>query len=167
MCGGTADAGGGSSRCAGVTSAARDAIHDDGQPRTARAHRRRVVDWAAVLSARAATVLDAVQRRRSVAVEHVDARYHTHTQRKSRAYLTAERRVPQLIPVLGSQPASDASHKPGGRLSLLSARPAVTLATFKRAVTNFRCLVNRGTTGVNSLCKTVTRQRHGCDLNPQ
>jgi len=30
----------------------------------------------------------------------------------------------------------------------------------------FRCLVNRGTMGVNSLPKTVTRQRRGCDLNP-
>jgi len=29
------------------------------------------------------------------------------------------------------------SHKPGGRLPLLSARPAVTLATLKRAGTNF------------------------------
>jgi len=27
-----------------------------------------------------------------------------------------EHRVPELIPALGSQPASDASHKPGGRL---------------------------------------------------
>jgi len=35
-----------------------------------------------------------------------------------------ERRVPELIPVLGSQPAGDVSHKPGGRLPLLSARPA-------------------------------------------
>ena len=33
---------------------------------------------------------------------------------------------PQLIPVLGSQPAGDVSHKPSGRLLLLSARPAVT-----------------------------------------
>ena len=48
-----------------------------------------------------------------------------------------ERRVPELIPVLGSQPAGDVSHKPGGRLPLLSARPAVTLATLKRAATNF------------------------------
>ena len=39
---------------------------------------------------------------------------------------TAECRVPELIPVLGSQPAGDVSHKPGGRLPLLSARPAVT-----------------------------------------
>ena len=30
----------------------------------------------------------------------------------------------------------------------------------------FRCLVNRGTMGVNSLPKTATRQRRGCDLNP-
>jgi len=51
--------------------------------------------------------------------------------------LTAERTVPGLIPVLGSQPARDASHKPGGRLPLLSARPAVTLATPKSAATNF------------------------------
>jgi len=34
-----------------------------------------------------------------------------------------------MIPVLGSQPAGDVSHKPGGRLPLLSARPAVTPAT--------------------------------------
>jgi len=46
-------------------------------------------------------------------------------------------RVPVLIPVLGSQPAGDVSHKPGGRLPLLSARPAVTLATLKRAATSF------------------------------
>jgi len=34
-------------------------------------------------------------------------------------YSTTERRVPELIPVLGSQPAGDVSHKPGGRLPLL------------------------------------------------
>jgi len=50
---------------------------------------------------------------------------------------TAERRVPQLMSVLGSQPAGDVSHKPGGRLPLLSARPAVTPATLMRAATNF------------------------------
>jgi len=48
-----------------------------------------------------------------------------------------ERRVPELIPVLSSQPAGDVSHKPGGRLPLLSARPSLTLATLKRAATNF------------------------------
>jgi len=35
----------------------------------------------------------------------------------------------ELIPVLGSQPAGGVSHKPGGRLPLLSA--------FKRAAANF------------------------------
>ena len=47
------------------------------------------------------------------------------------------RRVPQLIQVLGSQPAGDMNHKPDGRLPLLSARPAVTPATLKRAATDF------------------------------
>jgi len=56
---------------------------------------------------------------------------------KGRPYSIIERRIPELIPVLGSQPAGDMSHKPGGRLPLLSARPAVTLATLKRAATNF------------------------------
>ena len=41
-------------------------------------------------------------------------------------YSITERRVPELIPVLDSQPAGDVSHKPGGRLPLLSARPTVT-----------------------------------------
>jgi len=45
---------------------------------------------------------------------------------KGSPYSTIERRVPELIPVLGSQPAGDLSHKTGGRLPLLSARPAVT-----------------------------------------
>jgi len=52
-------------------------------------------------------------------------------------YSITERRVSELIPVLVSQPAGDVSHKPGGRLPLLSARPAVTLATPKRVATNF------------------------------
>jgi len=56
---------------------------------------------------------------------------------KGSPYSITERRVPELIAVLGSQPAGDVSHKPGGRLPLLSARPAVTLATLKRAATNF------------------------------
>jgi len=73
--------------------------------------------------------------------------------------------VPELIPVLGSQPEGDVSHKPGGRLPLLSARPAVIVATLKKGCYQFHCLVNRGTMGVNSLPKTVTGQRRGCDLN--
>ena len=51
--------------------------------------------------------------------------------------MITERRLPELIPVLGSQPAGDVSHKPGRRLPLLSARPAVTHATLKRAATSF------------------------------
>ena len=75
----------------------------------------------------------------------------------------AERRVPKLIPVLGSQPAGDVSHKPGSRLPLLCTRPAVTLATLEGCY-HFCCLVNRGMKGVNSLSKTVTRQRRDCGL---
>ena len=56
---------------------------------------------------------------------------------KGSPHAITERRVPELIPALGSQPAGDVSHKADGRLTLLSARPAVTLATRKRAVTNF------------------------------
>jgi len=56
---------------------------------------------------------------------------------KGSPYSITERRVPELIPVLGSQPAGDVSHKPGGRLPLLSVRPAVTPATLKRAATDF------------------------------
>jgi len=56
---------------------------------------------------------------------------------KGSPYSTAKHRVSELIPVLGSQPAGDVREKPGDRLLLLSARPAVTLATLKRAATNF------------------------------
>ena len=45
--------------------------------------------------------------------------------------------ITELIRVLGRQPAGDVSHKPGGRLPFLSARPAVTPATLKRAAVNF------------------------------
>ena len=50
-------------------------------------------------------------------------------QGKGSPYSITERRVPELIPVLDSQPAGDVSHKPGSRLPLLSARPAVIPAT--------------------------------------
>jgi len=47
-------------------------------------------------------------------------------------------RMPFLPPNQQHQSAEgDASQKPGGRLPLLSAKPAVTLATLKRAATNF------------------------------
>jgi len=56
---------------------------------------------------------------------------------KSSPYSITERRVLEMIPVLGSHPAGDVNHKPGGRMPLLSARPAVTPATLKKAATNF------------------------------
>jgi len=52
-------------------------------------------------------------------------------------YSITERRVPELIPVLCSQPAGDVSHKPGGKLPLLSARPTVIPATLNGAATSF------------------------------
>ena len=61
--------------------------------------------------------------------------------------MIAERKVLELMLVLGSQPAGDVSHKPGCRLPLLSAMSAVTLASLKRAA------------------KTVTQQYSGCDFN--
>jgi len=57
--------------------------------------------------------------------------------KKGSPYSITERRVPELIQVVGSQPAGDVNHKPGGRLPLLSAGPAVTLATLKSAATSF------------------------------
>ena len=56
---------------------------------------------------------------------------------KGSPYSITERRVPELIMALGRQPAGDVSHKPDGRLPLLSARHAVTPATLNRAATNF------------------------------
>jgi len=59
---------------------------------------------------------------------------------KGSQYSIAERRVPQLIPFLGSQPAGDMSHKPGGWLLVTFNQvpmPAVNLATLIRAATSF------------------------------
>jgi len=53
---------------------------------------------------------------------------------KGSPYSIAERMVPELIPAPSSQPAGDMSHKPGGRLPLLSARPAVIPAVTLRGL---------------------------------
>jgi len=77
---------------------------------------------------------------------------------------TVVRPIVNSVPDPGSwqSSAGDVSHKPGGTLLLLSARPAVTLATLRLlACYQFRCLVNRGTMGVNSLPKTVTCENLG------
>jgi len=70
--------------------------------------------------------------------------------------------VSELIPVLGSQVTCRAgyvSHKPGSRLPLLSARPAVTPATLKTAVTNFAVMAqNERTTEEHS---TLEQQSPG------
>ena len=83
---------------------------------------------------------------------------HNNTPRtliKGSPYSITERRVPELIPVLGSQPAGDVSHKPGGRLPLLP--PGLQLPPQPlRGLVPICCLVNRDTMGVNSLPKTAT-----------
>ena len=56
---------------------------------------------------------------------------------KGSPYSITEHEVPELVPVLGSQPAGAVSHKPCGRLPLFLARPTVTLATLKRTATSF------------------------------
>jgi len=53
----------------------------------------------------------------------------------SSPYSITECRVLELIPVLASQPAGDINHESGGRLPVLSVRPATTLATLKRTTT--------------------------------
>ena len=66
----------------------------------------------------------------------LQVRHSVHKKGKGSPYSITEHRVQELIPVLGSQPAGDVSHKPGGRLPLLSARPAVIPTTLQRAATN-------------------------------
>jgi len=75
-------------------------------------------------------------------------------------YSITEHRVPELIPVLGSQPAREVSHKPGARLPLLSARPAVSPppATL-RGLLLISLLGEQRHDGCNSLRKTVSQLR--------
>ena len=74
---------------------------------------------------------------RRVGFENLQLRMLQCKKGKGSPYSIAECMVPELIPDLGSQPAGDVSHKPGGRLLLLSARPAVTPATLRRAASSF------------------------------
>ena len=55
----------------------------------------------------------------------------------TRSEVGVQKEIYTYIPVLVSRPADDVSHKPGSRLPLLSPMPTVTLATLKRAATNF------------------------------
>ena len=77
------------------------------------------------------------KRQRKMNERHSERRQKISKTLKGSPYSITERRIPELIPVLGSQPAVDVSHKPGGRLPIFSARPAVTRATLNRAATNF------------------------------
>ena len=81
-----------------------------------------------------------------------------------------ERKVPELILVLGSQPAGDRSHKPGGRLPLHPARPAVTSPAAKHhrslASTKLYCLVTEAR-ACKQLALGWTRKRDGRDSNPR
>jgi len=81
---------------------------------------------------------------------------------KGSPYSITEHKVPELISVLGSQPAGDVSHKPGGRLPLLATSPAVTLATLKRAATNFAAWWTEAR-WLRTVCLRLTRQH--CDGN--
>ena len=81
----------------------------------------------------------------------------------SSPYSTTERRVPELIPVLGSQPAGEVSHNPAVGYRYFP--PGLQLPP-QPCCYQFCWLENRGTMGVSSLHKTVTRQCRGCDLNP-
>ena len=69
------------------------------------------------------------------------------------------------IPVFVSQPAGDVSHKPGGRLPLLSARPAVTPQPL-RGLLPVLLLVEQKHDGCEQFAKTVIQHCRDCDLNP-
>ena len=57
--------------------------------------------------------------------------------RQSAVYVLQHDKKGSPYSVLGSQPAGGMSHKPGSRLPLLPARPAVTPTSLERAATNF------------------------------
>jgi len=83
---------------------------------------------------------------------------------KGSPYSITERRVSELIPVLGSQPAGDVSHKPSGRLPLppgpqLPSQPL-------RGLLPILLLGEQRHDGCEQFERTDTRQRRGCDLNP-
>jgi len=74
--------------------------------------------------------------------------------------------IPELIPVLGSQPAGDVSHKPDGWLPLLSARPAVIPQPLTGLLPILLLGEQRHSGCEQFAFKTVTRQRRDCNLNP-
>ena len=78
----------------------------------------------ATLDARARAHIRAPARTATIPAEQ-SSKHLLKLKGKGSPYSIAQRRFPELIPVRDSQRADDVSHKPGGRLPLLSARPAV------------------------------------------
>ena len=75
--------------------------------------------------------------------------------------------VPELILVLGSQPADDRSHKPGDRLPLISAWPTVTSQSpieHHRQIVGL-LLCDRGSYVNNLFAQDCNRQFGGRDSN--
>ena len=66
---------------------------------------------------------------------------------KGSPYSITERRVPELIPVLGSQPAGDVSHKPDGM-----------------AAVTFRQLPSQPFTGLLPISLHGEQRQDGCEL---
>ena len=104
---------------------------------------------------------------RQTGIKTRSSQYGGEVKGKGSPYSITERRVPELIPVLGSQPAGGVSHKPGGRLPVLSARPEVTPQPLRGLLPILLIGEQRhDAMSVNSLPTTVTRQKRDCDLNP-
>ena len=89
--------------------------------------------------------------------------YQVVKDKKSSPYSITQRRVEELIPVLGSQPAGDVSHKPGGRLSLIPPGPQLPSQPL-RGLLLILLLGEERHDGCEQFAKT--RQRRDCDLNP-
>jgi len=87
--------------------------------------------------------------------------------RLDKLYSITERRVPELNLVLCSQHAGDVSHKSGGRLPLLSARPKLPSQPL-RGLLPVSLLGEQRHDGCEQFAYTctVTRQRRDCDSNP-
>ena len=78
-------------------------------------------------------------------------------------YSITERRVPELIPVLGSQPAGDVSNKPGVGCHYFP--PGLQLPSQPlRGLLRISLLGEHWHDGCEQFA--VTRQRRGCELNP-
>jgi len=95
-----------------------------------------------------------------------DCCFHAKVHCKGSPYSITECRVPELIPVLGIQPAGDVSHKHGVGCHYFP--PGLQLPPQPlRGLLPILLLGEHRHNGVNSLPKTVTRHWScDCDLNP-